>query len=90
MNFSCVLCEGKLNDEYLFINKFCSSCRKIKWYISLYKHRPIEILDEVLSRTEEKQDNKVKAEINKEIEGKKYNLRKAKQIKRGSEEMLEK
>ena len=62
-------------------------CRKIKWYISLYEHRPIEILDSVLSRDIEKQDNKVKAEINKEIEGKKYTLRKPKQIKRGSEEM---
>tara|TARA_R110000822_G_scaffold46394_4_gene123440 strand:+ start:668 stop:1003 length:336 start_codon:yes stop_codon:yes gene_type:complete len=68
--FSCVLCSGKLNDEYLFLGKFCSPCNRIKWYISLYKHRPIEILDNVLSRDEDKQSNKEKYEINKEIEGK--------------------
>ena len=29
MNFSCVLCEGKLNNEYLFVNKFCSCVERL-------------------------------------------------------------
>jgi hypothetical protein len=86
MVFHCVLCESVNSEEYVFFSKFCSKCRKIKWYLNLYNERVYEILDNVLSRDEEKQDNKVKAEINKEIENKKYNLRKPKHIKRTQSE----
>ena len=65
--FNCVLCESKNSDEWLYTSKFCSKCKKIKHYLSIYSDRVYEILDE--------QNNKIKVEINKEIENKKYNLR---------------
>tara|TARA_R100000654_G_scaffold24441_2_gene47316 strand:- start:4680 stop:4859 length:180 start_codon:yes stop_codon:yes gene_type:complete len=39
------------------------------------RDRVIEILDNVLSRTQDKQDNKIKEEIKDEIENKEYSLR---------------
>ena len=80
MVFSCVLCNGA-HDEYLFTSYLCSKCKKVKHYISIYDDRVYEVLDSVLSRTKDKQDNKVKAEIQKEIENKKYNLRSEKKDK---------
>ena len=76
MIFTCVLCEK----ETCYVQKFCDKCRKIKHHLNLSGDRVYEILDNVLSREEQKQRNKEKLEINKEIE----NLR-AKQIKRGTE-----
>ena len=76
MIFYCVLCEK----ETCYISKFCDKCRKIKHHLNLSGDRVYEILDNVLSREEDKQRNKEKLEINKEIE----NLR-SKQIKRGTE-----
>ena len=69
--FVCSLCEK----ETCYISKFCDKCRKIKHYLNLYNDRVYEILDSVLSRSEEKQDNKIQVEIKTEIENKKYNLR---------------
>ena len=72
--------------EYVFIASLCPSCVKVKHYMSCYsRDRVIDILDNVLSRTEDKQDNKIKEEIKCEIENKQYNLRN-KQIKRGTEQ----
>jgi len=46
--------------------------------MSIYsKDRVIAILDNILSRTEEKQNNKLKQEINEEIENKKLLLKKS-------------
>tara|TARA_R110002167_G_scaffold198187_6_gene401248 strand:+ start:797 stop:964 length:168 start_codon:yes stop_codon:yes gene_type:complete len=42
----------------------------MKHYINLYQDRVIEILDNILSRTEDKQDNKIKEELKNEIENK--------------------
>ena len=53
------------------------------------RDRVIEILDNVLSRTEDKQDNKINEEIKNEIQNKEYSLRSSKnkkQIKRGENE----
>ena len=69
--FTCSLCER----ETCYIAKFCDKCRRIKHYLNLYGDRPYEILDNVLSRDIEKQSNKEKFEIKKEIEKKEYNLR---------------
>jgi len=58
----CPTCE-----EYTLYS-LCSDCRKIRHYMSIYsKDRVIEILDSILSRTQDKQDNKVKSEIKKDI-----------------------
>ena len=71
MVFSCSLCEK----ETCYISKFCDKCRRIKHHINLSGDRVYEILDNVLSRTIDKQNNKEKVEIKKEIETKQYNLR---------------
>ena len=63
--FYCVLCEK----ETCYIVKFCDRCRKIKHYLNLYNERVYEVLDSVLSREIDKQDNKINNEI------KKYSLR---------------
>jgi len=72
--FQCVLCEK----ETCYISKFCDKCRRIKHYLNLYNDRVYEVLDNVLSRAEDKQDNKIKEEIKAEIINKEYNLRKKK------------
>ena len=69
--FTCLLCEK----EYVYISRFCPKCRSLKHLILLHSDRVFEIVNEVLCRTEEKQNNKIKLEIKKEIENKAYNLR---------------
>lgn len=85
----CVLCE-KNSVEFWFGN-LCSKCRRIKHHISINGDRVYEILDNVLSRTEEKQILKEAEEIKKEIQVKELNLRSGKkQIKRGTDEIEKK
>jgi len=69
--FSCYLCEK----QTVYLSRFCDKCRRIKHHLNLSGDRVYEVLESVLCRTEEKQDNKIKVEINKEIENKKYSLR---------------
>ena len=70
--FNCYLC----GDERVYVNYYCDSCSRIKRYISIHSlNRVIEILDNVLSRTKEKQNKKIEQEIEKEIDIKEYNLR---------------
>ena len=78
--FYCVLCEK----EVCYVKKFCEKCNKVKKYINLYDDRVYTILDNVLSRDNEKQDNKISVEIKKEIENK--NLKLKNHIKRGTNE----
>ena len=65
--FVCTLCEK----ETCYLSRYCEKCRKIKHYLSLYNDRVYEVLDNVLSREVEKQNNKIKVELKKEIETKK-------------------
>ncbi len=67
MIFSCQLCEK----ETCYLSRYCEKCRKIKHYLSLYNDRVYEVLDNVLSREVDKQNNKIKVELKKEIETKK-------------------
>ena len=53
--FYCSLCEN----ETCYISKFCSKCRKIKHYLNLYNERVYEVLDNVLSRDIDKQNNNI-------------------------------
>tara|TARA_R100000654_G_scaffold50368_1_gene76544 strand:+ start:1738 stop:1986 length:249 start_codon:yes stop_codon:yes gene_type:complete len=79
----CYLC---LTEYAGVFETYCVKCKKIKHYISLYGDRVHEVLDNVLSRTEDKQDNKIKVELKNEIENKEYALRsKTKHIKRGED-----
>ena len=70
--FDCKLCEK--SEEYLFTSSLCSKCRKVKHYLSLYGDRVYEVLDSVLSRDIEKQNNKIRAEIHEEINKKEDQL----------------
>ena len=74
----CLLCEKNTN-EYWFSN-WCKNCRRVKHYLSLYHDRVYEVLDSVLSRTSDKQDNKIKVEIKTEIENKEHHLRSKKSV----------
>jgi len=70
MLLSCPLCE-----EWT-VYSVCNDCRKIRHFMSIYsKERVIEILDSILSRKQDKQENKIKAEICKEIEMKEEALK---------------
>ena len=72
--WSCAMCER----EYVLTTKVCPDCRKIKNFMNCYsRERVLEIVENVLSRTEDKQDNKIKEEVKKEIEDKQsqYDLR---------------
>ena len=63
----CKLCE----EEIAILHSLCESCRKIKHYMNIYtKPRIIEILDNILSRDIQKQNNKIKAQITEEIKAK--------------------
>lgn len=60
------MCEN----ETVYTSRFCPKCRALKHLILLYGDRVYEVVNEVLCRTEDKQNNKIKAEIKKEIEKK--------------------
>jgi len=66
----CYLCNnvyvGVLTTKY-----HCDDCLKIKRYINLHGQRCLEILDSVLGRELDKQENKIKKEIVEEIQQKK-------------------
>jgi len=69
---TCPLCEQNYT-----LYSLCADCRRIRHFMSIYsKDRVIQILDNILSRTEDKQDNKVNEEIKEDLEKVKYNLRK--------------
>jgi len=79
--FYCPVC----NEDMVLMTSLCNTCRKIKHYISIYsRNRVMEILDNCLSRTEDKIKNKEKLEIHKEIEARQIKLKN--QIKRGTTE----
>jgi len=75
----CYLCEKKPREGYWCY--FCTDCRKTKHYLNIYGDRVYEILDNVLARTEDKQQYKINDEIKKDIENKEYSLRSNKKKK---------
>lgn len=74
---TCILCEK--NKVEFWFGSLCKDCRRIKHHISISGDRVYEILDNVLSRTEEKQIIKEADEIKKEIKHKEHNLRSKKE-----------
>ena len=78
MVFNCTLCEN----ETCYWSNHCPSCRKIKHYISCFsRDRVVEVLDQVLARSTEKQDLKIELEIRKEIAKKENDLKQKKKAK---------
>jgi len=69
-----MLCYCYLCNEYSGLQYFCEDCTKIRRYIQLFKKRPIQILDRILSRPEDKQHSKELIEIKKDIQEKEENL----------------
>ena len=62
--FECRLCEK----ETVYVTNLCEKCRRVKHLLNLYGDRVYQVLEEVLVRTEDKQDNKINKEIKKEKE----------------------
>ena len=79
--FFCKLCEV----ESCYTTNLCEKCRRVKHLINLYGCRVYEVLEAVLVRKEDKQDNKINEEIKTEIIKNEKCLRNKTQIKRGNE-----
>ncbi len=69
--FVCSLCEK----ETCYISKFCDKCRKIKHYLNLYDNRVYDVLDSILSRNIDKQENKIRVELSNEIKNKEEKIK---------------
>jgi hypothetical protein len=65
---NCTLCNN--SEEWLITSRFCSKCRRIKHLLNLYGEEVYECLEEVLVRTKDQQDNKIKTSIKPVIERK--------------------
>ena len=76
----CYLCEKQERESYWV--HYCTDCRRLKHYISLWDKRVYEILDNVLTRSPEKQILKEAEEIKMEIEKKAMVLRSEKKLKK--------
>ena len=68
MSFQCTLCSN--SDEWLVVSRFCTKCRRIKHLLNLYGDEVYDTLEEVLVRTKEQQNNKIKTSIKPVIERK--------------------
>lgn len=81
--FSCAMCEL----ETCYWSSLCPNCRKVKHYMSCFtRDRVVDVLDQVLARSEEKQDHKIELEIRKEIAKKEQEINKKKKIKLKAEQ----
>lgn len=69
---TCLFCETKTSG---YFQKWCPKCRALKHQILLFGDRIYDVVDNVMCRTIDKQELKIKGEIKKEIENKAYNLR---------------
>ena len=59
--FSCLLCEK--NEEYLFVSKWCNSCREIKNIMNVYGAEKVnEIVKRVCVRNTTQINNKINLE----------------------------
>lgn len=64
----CYLCRK--NERMSYLGYYCENCKKIQDLLSVYNNRVYEVLESVLCRSEDKQNNKIKAEIKSEIDNK--------------------
>tara|TARA_R100000935_G_C2760046_1_gene133237 strand:- start:381 stop:638 length:258 start_codon:yes stop_codon:yes gene_type:complete len=74
--FTCYLCEK----ETVYTCRFCPKCRSLKHQILLWGDRVFEVVDSVMCRTQDKQNNKIKLEIKKDIVKRQYNLRSSTEV----------
>lgn len=81
----CYLCSN----EFSGLHYFCEDCSRIRTYIKLFNKRPIQILDNVLSRTEEKQKTLEMVEIKGEIQNKENQLQESLSEYPNKEKMLQ-
>jgi len=70
MPFLCVFCEK----ERCYLTYLCDKCREQKHLKLLYGDRYDEIVKNVLLRTKNKQEHKIKEEIKKDISSKKKEI----------------
>ena len=73
---TCYLCrtEPRMN----WSGYYCKKCKRIQDTIAIYQDRVYDVVESVLMRTQDKQEQKIKEEIKKEIVSKEYNLRRTK------------
>ena len=76
MVFTCLFCEK----ETVYVSRFCPKCRALKHLLLIYNDRLYEIVNSVLCRDIEKQENKIKAEIKKDIDHRTRKLRSTKSV----------
>ena len=69
--FSCCLCEK----EVVYTTKLCEKCRRIKHLLNLYEDRVYEVLESVLVRKKDQQENKIRVEITKEKKSLEENIK---------------
>tara|TARA_R110000782_G_scaffold108088_3_gene196514 strand:+ start:327 stop:563 length:237 start_codon:yes stop_codon:yes gene_type:complete len=70
---SCYLCRDKPRLHW-GTGYFCADCKKIQDAISIYGDRVHQVVEQVLFRTPENQEHKIKGEIKKEIKSKEKQL----------------
>ena len=59
----CYLCRK--DERISYLGYYCEKCKKVQDLLSIYGDRVYEVLESVLCRTKDKQNDKVKFEINK-------------------------
>jgi hypothetical protein len=69
--FLCVFCE----QSSCYVSYLCEECRALKHIKLTYKERFDEVIQNVLVRTPDKQEHKIKDELKKDIQKKEYLLR---------------
>ena len=69
--FLCVFCE----QSSCYVSYLCEECRALKHIKLTYKERFDEVIQNVLVRTPDKQEHKIKDELKKDIQKKEDFLR---------------
>jgi len=77
---SCYLCRDKPRLHW-GTGYYCKQCKRLQDAIAIYGDRVYEVVEEVLFRTGDKQEHKIKSEIKKEIKKKQTQLEEDKQTK---------
>tara|TARA_R110001632_G_scaffold142670_1_gene258620 strand:- start:210 stop:458 length:249 start_codon:yes stop_codon:yes gene_type:complete len=78
MTFNCQLCES--SDEWLFAQRYCEKCRRIKKLLNLYGQDVYDCLEQVFVRDKQQQQYKKNDEIKKTYSDVLKNIKKDKQI----------
>lgn len=79
MSGSCYLCRDK--PRIAWSGYYCKECKRLQDAIAIYGDRVYEVVEEVLFRSPDKQNLKIKCEIKKEIKIKQCQIEEDKKSK---------